>query len=48
MLDVSFMKQLTQTEDLDAHLISLMMSQMIGTIAEIVKKLVNRRNLCQQ
>ncbi len=35
MLDVSFMKQLTQTEDLDAHLIGLMMSQMIGTIAEI-------------
>lgn len=48
MLDASFMKRLTQTEAVYVYSISLMMSQMIGTIAEIVKKLVNRRNLCQE
>lgn len=48
VLDASFMKRFTQTEAVYVYSIGLMMSQRIGTIAEIVKKLVNRRNLCQE
>lgn len=42
VLDASFMKRLTQTEAVYVYSIGLMISQRIGTIAEIARKLVSR------
>lgn len=39
MLDASFMKRLTQTEAVYVYSIGLMMSQRIGTIAEIAEEI---------
>ncbi len=48
MLDASFMKRLTQTEAVYVYSIGLMMSQRIGTIAEIARKLVSRGKIMKK